>query len=64
MIFLKKQESNQRLKKEQSFNVSFRYEYLDMLLAAQAISKNFIFVTNNVKEFKRVPNLIMENWAE
>lgn len=36
---------------------------IDMLLAAQAISNNFIFVTNNTKEFERIKNLKVENWA-
>ena len=36
---------------------------IDMLLAAQAISKDLIFVTNNIKEFERVKNLKLENWA-
>ena len=37
---------------------------IDMLLAAQAISKDLIFVTNNTKEFRRIENLKLENWAE
>lgn len=36
---------------------------IDLLLAAQAVSKNFILVTNNVKEFKSVNNLIIEDWS-
>ncbi len=36
---------------------------IDMLLAAQAVRKNLIFVTNNMKEFERVDNLQVENWA-
>ena len=36
---------------------------IDMLLAAQAISKNLIFVTNNVNEFNRVEKLIIEDWS-
>lgn len=34
-----------------------------MLLAAQAISNNFIFVTNNTKEFKRIKELKLEDWT-
>ncbi|MBN1700167.1 MAG: type II toxin-antitoxin system VapC family toxin [Spirochaetales bacterium] len=30
---------------------------IDLLLAAQAISKNLIFVTNNTKEFQRIKEL-------
>ncbi len=36
---------------------------LDMLLAAQAIAHSLIFVTNNMKEFQHVPNLICEDWV-
>jgi tRNA(fMet)-specific endonuclease VapC len=36
---------------------------MDLLLAAQAISRNLIFVTNNEKEFSRIKNLRTENWA-
>ena len=37
---------------------------IDMLLAAQAISKDLIFVTNNKKEFERIDNLKLDNWVE
>ncbi len=36
---------------------------IDMLLAAQALNKEFIFVTNNVKEFERVKGLKIEDWS-
>ena len=36
---------------------------LDMLIAAQALSANLIIVTNNEKEFQRIPGLQIENWA-
>ncbi len=36
---------------------------LDMLIAAHALSVDCILVTNNEKEFKRVPNLKFENWV-
>jgi tRNA(fMet)-specific endonuclease VapC len=32
-------------------------------LAAQALSKDLIFVTNNTKEFKRIDNIKLENWV-
>jgi tRNA(fMet)-specific endonuclease VapC len=35
---------------------------LDMLIAAHALSINCTLVTNNVKEFSRVPHLRIENW--
>lgn len=37
---------------------------LDMLIAAHALSKGYILVTNNVKEFGRVPNLEINNWVQ
>jgi tRNA(fMet)-specific endonuclease VapC len=36
---------------------------LDMLLAAQALSKNLIFVTSNASEFERVEGLRIEDWS-
>ncbi len=36
---------------------------IDMLLAAQALSRNLIFVTNNVKEFEWIADLRIENWT-
>ena len=37
---------------------------MDMLIAAHALSESLTIVTNNVKEFERVPRLIIENWSE
>lgn len=34
----------------------------DMLIAAQALTKNLILVTNNTKEFRRIENLKIEDW--
>ena len=36
---------------------------LDMLIAAHALSKELILVTNNEKEFLRVKSLKVENWT-
>ena len=36
----------------------------DMLIAAQALSKNIILVTNNIKEFCRIENLRIEDWKD
>lgn len=36
---------------------------MDLLISAQAKSKNLVLVTNNVKEFERIPDLRIENWA-
>ena len=35
----------------------------DLHIAAHAISQGLILVTNNLKEFKRVPQLGLENWV-
>ena len=36
----------------------------DLLIAAHAKSLNSILVTNNIKEFKRVNGLILEDWID
>ena len=38
--------------------------YMDCWIAAQALSINGTLVTNNIKEFSRVPNLKLDNWFE
>jgi tRNA(fMet)-specific endonuclease VapC len=35
----------------------------DIHIAAHTISHGLILVSNNVREFKRVPNLALENWV-
>ncbi|MCL2144023.1 MAG: type II toxin-antitoxin system VapC family toxin [Endomicrobia bacterium] len=35
----------------------------DLQIAAQAICRNLILVTNNTKEFKRISGLKLENWS-
>lgn len=35
---------------------------MDTLIAAHAVSLDAILVTNNTKEFRRVPNLSVEDW--
>ena len=37
---------------------------LDLLIAAHALSRKLILITNNDKEFKRVKYLKVENWAK
>ena len=36
----------------------------DMMIAGQARSIGLILVTNNVKEFERVPGLLLEDWGK
>ena len=35
---------------------------MDMLIGAHALSLDVILVTNNTNEFKRIPNLNLEDW--
>jgi tRNA(fMet)-specific endonuclease VapC len=37
---------------------------LDTLIAAQAVYYNLVLVTNNVREFARVPGLAIEDWTK
>ena len=36
---------------------------MDLLISAHAISRNLTLVTNNSREFKRIKDLDIENWA-
>jgi len=36
----------------------------DMMIAGHARASGLILATNNVKEFVRVPGLLLENWAK
>ena len=36
----------------------------DMMIAGHARASGLVLVTNNAKEFERVPGLVVENWAE
>lgn len=40
-----------------------RISEADLWIAATAMSKSCILVTNNIKEFSRVSNLIVEDWT-
>lgn len=37
---------------------------MDMLIAAHARSRALTLVTNNLREFERVPGLLLDNWVE
>lgn len=37
---------------------------MDLLIAAIALANNLILLTNNEREFKRVPKLKVENWVK
>lgn len=36
----------------------------DLLIAATALAYSSVLVTNNTREFERVPGLVIEDWAE
>lgn len=36
----------------------------DTLIAGQALSRNLVLVTSNIKEFGRIPLLVYEDWTE
>jgi tRNA(fMet)-specific endonuclease VapC len=36
---------------------------MDLLIASISIANNYILVTNNIKEFKRIKGLKLENWV-
>ena len=35
----------------------------DLMIAAHALSLGLVLVTNNEREFQRIPDLIVENWV-
>lgn len=35
---------------------------MDLLIAAQAVARSLTLVTDNLREFRRVPGLAVENW--
>jgi tRNA(fMet)-specific endonuclease VapC len=37
---------------------------MDLLIAAHALSLGVTLVTNNIREFSRIPALLLENWAD
>jgi tRNA(fMet)-specific endonuclease VapC len=37
--------------------------YMDTLIACHALAENLILVTNNERDFARMPGLKIENWA-
>lgn len=43
--------------------VPFRRGRLDRLIAAQALSRGLVVVTNNKRDFADVPGLKIENWT-
>lgn len=40
-----------------------RVGYMDTLIACHALAENLTLVTNNERDFSRIPGLKIENWA-
>jgi tRNA(fMet)-specific endonuclease VapC len=40
-----------------------RLDDFDIVIAATALSHNFVLVTNNLRHFKRIDGLRLENWV-
>ena len=36
----------------------------DIMIAAQALTRNMTLITHNISEFQRVPGLILEDWVQ
>ncbi|UEX77379.1 hypothetical protein [Sediminicurvatus halobius] len=36
---------------------------MDLLIAAHTLALGYTLITNNLREFARVPNLPLENWV-
>jgi tRNA(fMet)-specific endonuclease VapC len=36
----------------------------DLMIGAHALAENLTLVTNNTKEFERINNIFLENWAK
>ena len=39
-------------------------EHADLQIASIALSRNMTLITGNIRHFKRVPNLEIENWLQ
>ena len=39
-----------------------KQDHLDKLIAAHSVSLNVTIVTNNLKDFAKYPNVVLENW--
>ncbi len=37
---------------------------IDTFIGSMAVSRNMVLVTNNIREFERMPGLRLENWAD
>jgi tRNA(fMet)-specific endonuclease VapC len=44
-------------------NQKIRVSTMDLRIAAIAISRDLILLTRNVKDFSKIPNLLIENWT-
>ena len=49
--------------KEKLNKIGKSIDDMDLLIASICIANDLILVTNNVKHFKNIPNLQVENWT-
>jgi len=45
------------------YNIGKPIGQYDMMIAGQTRASSLTLITNNIKEFERVPGLILENWV-
>ncbi|MCB0361100.1 MAG: type II toxin-antitoxin system VapC family toxin [Bdellovibrionales bacterium] len=45
-------------------NIYFPSNELDIFIAATAIAKNLVLITQNIRDFDAIPNLTIENWSQ
>lgn len=52
------------IKKVQLRSSGIMIDEFDLLIAATALSGNYILITDNLKHFQRIENLQVENWIK
>jgi tRNA(fMet)-specific endonuclease VapC len=59
-------EMSQRFSKVQSklLGSGICIDDFDMMIAVTAIESDFVLITNNIKDFKNIPNLKLEDWTK
>lgn len=45
-------------------NGTTMHDEIDLIIGATALANNFTLVTDNLKDFRFIPNLKMENWIK
>lgn len=60
------QEMSQKFSKIQPklLSIGICVDDFDMMIATTAIESDFVLITNNIKDFKKIPNLKLEDWTK